>query len=147
MDAEGHAYIAKGRFADVKRHRRRMPDAGQAIWLSRESEIAVEASWSSSRAQVVEREHQVQRGHVAVDVDGDSKTDAKVQIGPVIRGTALRDVWLSCRSTISPTRSTSPVGKAFNPHVDKTLLSKLAARQSRRKTCERRGLSGPAAAS
>ena len=43
-----------------------------------------------------------------VDADGDGKADARVQIGPVMRGTALRDSLDFVPSTSSPTRSTLP---------------------------------------
>jgi len=47
-------------------------------------------------------------GTLDVDVDGDGKVDAKVQIGPAVRGTALRDALISWTSTNSGTRSSGP---------------------------------------
>lgn len=61
-----------------------------------------------------------------VDADGDGNADVRVQIGPVMRGTALRD----CLDFVSFNQFTNQIdfaqfGKAFNLHVDKTLTSKL----------------------
>ena len=63
---------------------------------------------------------------VDVDVDGDGKADARVQIGPAIRGTALRDA-LDFVDFNSFTNQIdyAQFGKAFNVHVNKTVLSQL----------------------
>lgn len=69
-------------------------------------------------------------GSIDVDADGDGKADARVQIGPVMRGTALRD----CLDFVSFNQFTNQIdfaqfGKAFNLHVDKTVTSKLPRNQ------------------
>lgn len=63
---------------------------------------------------------------VDVDVDGDGKADARVQIGPAIRGTALRDA-LDFVDFNSFTNQIdyAQFGKAFNTYVNKTVLSAL----------------------
>jgi predicted lipoprotein len=65
-------------------------------------------------------------GTVDVDADGDGKADAQVQIGPVMRGTALRD----SLDFVSFNQFTNQIdfaqfGKAFNLYVGKTLTSNL----------------------
>lgn len=63
-----------------------------------------------------------------IDVDGDSdgKADATVQIGPAIRGTALRD----SLDFVSFNNFTNQIdfaqfGKAFNTYANKTFLAKI----------------------
>lgn len=61
-----------------------------------------------------------------VDVDGDGKADAKVQIGPAIRGTAIRDAlafldFNSFRNQIE----WAQFGKAFNDKVNASFLAAL----------------------
>ncbi len=61
-----------------------------------------------------------------VDVDGDGKADAKVQIGPAIRGTALRDAlgfldFNEFRNQIE----WAQFGKAFNEKANSSFLSAL----------------------
>jgi predicted lipoprotein len=63
---------------------------------------------------------------IGVDVDGDGKSDATVQIGPAMRGTAIRDAL----SFVSFNDFTNQIdfarfGKSFNLHVDRTTLQKL----------------------
>ena len=61
-----------------------------------------------------------------IDIDGDGKSDATIQIGPAIRGTALRDAL----DFVSFNNFTNQIdfarfGKAFNTYVDRTVLTKL----------------------
>jgi predicted lipoprotein len=63
---------------------------------------------------------------IDVDVDGDGKADLRAQIGPALRGTALRDVL----DFVNFNEFTNQIdfaqyGKAFNTHADRTVLSKL----------------------
>ncbi|MDL2398089.1 DUF2291 family protein [Rhizobium mayense] len=63
---------------------------------------------------------------IDVDVDGDGKADAKVQIGPAIRGTALRDAldfvdFNEFKNQIE----WAQFGKAFNEKVDTSFLVSL----------------------
>ncbi|MFO1150526.1 MAG: DUF2291 family protein [Alsobacter sp.] len=65
-------------------------------------------------------------GTIDVDVDGDGKADATVQIGPALRGTALRDsLDFVDFNDFTNQIDFAQFGKAFNQHVDKTLLSAL----------------------
>jgi predicted lipoprotein len=61
-----------------------------------------------------------------VDVDGDGKADARVQIGPAMRGTALRDSLDFIQfNDFTNQIDFAQFGKAFNTYADKTVLSKL----------------------
>lgn len=61
-----------------------------------------------------------------VDADGDGKADAKVQIGPAIRGTALRDALDFVNfNEFKNQIEWAQFGKAFNQHVNDTLLASL----------------------
>ncbi|TJW98177.1 MAG: DUF2291 family protein [Mesorhizobium sp.] len=61
-----------------------------------------------------------------VDADGDGKADARVQIGPAMRGTALRDSLDFIQfNDFTNQIDFAQFGKAFNIHADKTVLSKL----------------------
>ncbi|NLS17242.1 DUF2291 domain-containing protein [Rhizobium sp. P40RR-XXII] len=65
-------------------------------------------------------------GTLDVDVDGDGKADAKVQIGPAIRGTALRDAldfldFNEFRNQIE----WAQFGKAFNEKANSSFLAAL----------------------
>jgi predicted lipoprotein len=76
-------------------------------------------------------------GSIDVDADGNGSADARVQIGPVMRGTALRD----CLDFVSFNQFTNQIdfaqfGKAFNLHVDKTVTSKLPRAQLAGKTVQ-----------
>lgn len=75
---------------------------------------------------VVAEETKSRAAYVDVDVDGDTKADVRVSIGPAIRGTALRDSldfvdFNSFKNQIEWAR----FGKAFNTHVNAALLEKL----------------------
>ena len=75
---------------------------------------------------IVAAETKSRAASVDVDVDADGKADVRVAIGPAIRGTALRDAldfvdFNSFKNQIE----WAQFGKAFNIHVNKTILEKL----------------------
>lgn len=76
--------------------------------------------------RIVAANTQSRAATIDVDVDGDGKADARVQIGPAVRGTALRDV-LDFVDFNSFTNQIdyAQFGKAFNTHVNKTVLEAL----------------------
>jgi predicted lipoprotein len=65
-------------------------------------------------------------GSIDVDVDGDGKADMRAQIGPALRGTALRDVldFVNFNEFVNQI-DFAQYGKAFNTYSDRTVLSKL----------------------
>jgi len=61
-----------------------------------------------------------------IDVDGDGKADARVQIGPAMRGTALRDSLDFIQfNDFTNQIDFAQFGKAFNAYADKAVLAKL----------------------
>jgi predicted lipoprotein len=65
-------------------------------------------------------------GTMDLDTDGDGKADARVQIGPAIRGTALRDSLDFVNfNDFTNQIDFAQFGKSFNTHVDKLVLSTL----------------------
>ncbi|RRI06535.1 DUF2291 family protein [Mesorhizobium tamadayense] len=64
---------------------------------------------------------------IDVDVDGDGKADARVQIGPAMRGTAIRDSLDFVQfNDFTNQIDFAQFGKAFNAYADKMVLSKLS---------------------
>jgi len=69
---------------------------------------------------------QSRNGNIEVDVDGDAKADLRVQIGPAIQGTAIRDTLDFVNfNDFTNQIEFAQFGKALNTHADKTVLSKL----------------------
>jgi predicted lipoprotein len=65
-------------------------------------------------------------GTIDVDIDGDGKADLKVQIGPAIRGTALRDSLDFVNfSEFKNQIEWAQFGKAFNEKVNTTVLASV----------------------
>ncbi|MBZ9734526.1 MULTISPECIES: DUF2291 family protein [unclassified Mesorhizobium] len=76
--------------------------------------------------KIVAANTQSRAATIDVDVDGDGKADARVQIGPAMRGTALRDSLDFVQfNDFTNQIDFAQFGKAFNAHADKTVLSKL----------------------
>jgi predicted lipoprotein len=63
---------------------------------------------------------------IDVDADGDGKADAKVQIGPAVRGTALRDTLEFVNfNEFKNQIEWAQFGKAFNEKINTSLLASL----------------------
>jgi predicted lipoprotein len=63
---------------------------------------------------------------IDVDADGDGKADAKVQIGPAVRGTALRDTLEFVNfNEFKNQIEWAQFGKAFNERINTSLLAPL----------------------
>jgi predicted lipoprotein len=88
------------------------------------------APWSfvvDIEGRIVAAETASRAGTISVDTKGDGKIAAVVQIGPAMRGTALRD----CLDFVSFNDFKNQIdyaqfGKAFNQRVAKTFLAQLA---------------------
>jgi predicted lipoprotein len=75
---------------------------------------------------VVAAETKSRAGYVDVDINGDSKADVRVAIGPAVRGTAIRDsLDFVDFNAFKNQIEWAQFGKSFNTHVNKTLLVKL----------------------
>ena len=76
--------------------------------------------------RVVSADTASRAGTIGVDTGGDGKVAAIVQIGPAMRGTALRDsLDFVSFNDFKNQIDYAQFGKAFNQHVVKTVLSKL----------------------
>jgi predicted lipoprotein len=81
---------------------------------------------ATAEGKIVASNTQSRAGTVDIDVDNDGKADLRAQIGPAMRGTALRDVldfvdFNSFKNQID----FAQFGKSFNTYANATVLSKL----------------------
>ncbi|PLT98168.1 hypothetical protein BMJ34_16355 [Sinorhizobium medicae] len=75
---------------------------------------------------IVKAETKSRSAYVEVDADADGKADARVQIGPAIRGTAIRDSLDFVNfNEFKNQIEWAQFGKAFNTHVNGLVLEKL----------------------
>jgi predicted lipoprotein len=76
--------------------------------------------------KIVASNTQSRAGTIDVDVDGDGKADLRAQIGPAIRGTALRDALdFVDFNTFKNQIDFAQFGKSFNSYANARVLSKL----------------------
>jgi predicted lipoprotein len=76
--------------------------------------------------RIVASNTQSRNGTVDVDLDGDAKADVRVQIGPAIQGTAIRDTLDFVNfNDFTNQIDFAQFGKALNTHANQTVLSKL----------------------
>ena len=85
---------------------------------------------AKAEGKIVASNTQSRAASVDVDVDGDGKADLRAQIGPAMRGTALRDAldfvdFNSFKNQID----FAQFGKSFNTYANTTVLSKLPREQ------------------
>ncbi|AUX80552.1 MULTISPECIES: DUF2291 family protein [Sinorhizobium] len=79
---------------------------------------------------IIKAETKSRSAYVEVDADGDGKADARVQIGPAIRGTAIRDSLDFVNfNEFKNQIEWAQYGKAFNTHVNGLVLEKLTRDQ------------------
>jgi predicted lipoprotein len=75
---------------------------------------------------IVASNTQSRNGRIDVDIDGDAKADVRVQIGPAIQGTAIRDTLDFVNfNDFTNQIDFAQFGKALNSYADGTVLSKL----------------------
>jgi predicted lipoprotein len=103
------------------------PDDAGAKFGHREKEG--NAPWTyvvKFEGKIVAADTQSRAATIDVDTDGDGKADAKVQIGPALRGTALRDSLDFVNfNEFKNQIEWAQFGKAFNEKVNATLLQAL----------------------
>lgn len=92
---------------------------------------------AKAEGKIVESNTQSRAATIDMDVDGDGKADLRAQIGPAIRGTALRDAldfvdFNSFKNQID----FAQFGKSFNTYAYATVLSKLPREQLDGKTAK-----------
>lgn len=103
------------------------PEAAGAQYGHREKQGNAPWTFAASlEGQVVNAETKSRAAYVDVDSNGDGKADARIQIGPTIRGSAIRDsldfvTFNEFRNQIE----WAQFGKSFNTHVNDSVLSTL----------------------
>jgi len=116
-----------GPFAEVQALAKTDPAAAGAKYGNAKKQS--DSPWTFAvrvEGKIVAANTQSRAATIDVDVDGDGKADARVQIGPAMRGTALRDSLDFVQfNDFTNQIDFAQFGKAFNAHADKTVLSKL----------------------
>ncbi|MCP8894822.1 DUF2291 family protein [Shinella daejeonensis] len=116
-----------GPFEDVAALAAGDPDAAGAKYGHKEKQG--NAPWTFAAridGTIVAAETKSRAAYVDVDVDGDSKADVRVSIGPAIRGTAIRDSLDFVNfNEFKNQIEWAQYGKSFNTHVNGALLEKL----------------------
>jgi predicted lipoprotein len=75
---------------------------------------------------IVKAETKSRAAYLDTDIDGDGKADVRIQIGPVIKGTAIRDSLDFVNfNEFKNQIQWAEFGKAFNVHVNGLTLEKL----------------------
>ncbi|MCV9966784.1 DUF2291 family protein [Pararhizobium sp. BT-229] len=76
---------------------------------------------------IIKAETKSRAAYLDTDVDGDGKADVRIQIGPVIKGTAIRDSLDFVNfNEFKNQIQWAEFGKAFNIHVNGLTLEKLS---------------------
>lgn len=116
-----------GPFADVAALVASDPDAAASKYGHKEKEgnapwtYAAKVSGTAVKAETTSR-----AGYLDTDIDGDGKVDVRIQIGPVIRGTAIRDsLDFVSFNQFKNQIQWAEFGKAFNAHLNAQLLQAL----------------------
>ncbi|PBB22947.1 MULTISPECIES: DUF2291 family protein [unclassified Mesorhizobium] len=116
-----------GAFAEVHALAKTDPAAAGAKYGNPKKQA--NAPWTFAvrvEGKIVAANTQSRAATMDIDVDGDGKADARVQIGPAMRGTALRDSLDFVQfNDFTNQIDFAQFGKAFNAYADKTALSKL----------------------
>jgi predicted lipoprotein len=98
------------------------------------------APWNFStrlRGVIVELDVESSAGRMGVDVDGDGKADAQVQIGPILRGTSLRDSLPFISFTAYSNQvEFAQLANAFNDHAYASAMKALPRSSLNGKTVE-----------
>ena len=116
-----------GPFLEVRDARRQVARrGGREIRLSREVGADALDIMVQLEGVIVAADTESRAATISVDVTGQGKPDAIVQIGPAMRGTAIRDAL----DFVSFNDFTNQIdfarfGKAFNTYVNRTTLEKL----------------------
>ena len=116
-----------GSFQDVAALSKSDLDAAAAKYGHKEKEGS--APWTFAAkvsGTIVKAETASRAAYLDTDVDGDGKADVRIQIGPVIKGTAIRDSLDFVNfNEFKNQIQWAEFGKAFNTHVNGLTLERL----------------------
>ncbi|WP_455274633.1 DUF2291 family protein [Rhizobium herbae] len=128
-DAKVIPFLEKraGTFQDVSALAASNLDEAAAKYGHKEKEGS--APWTFAAkvsGTIVKAETKSRAAYLDTDVDGDGKADVRIQIGPVIKGTAIRDSLDFVNfNEFKNQIQWAEFGKAFNVHVNGLTLEKL----------------------
>ncbi len=81
---------------------------------------------ATAQGKIVAANTKSRAATIDIDVNADGKADLRVQIGPAMRGTALRDSLDFVNfNDFTNQIDFAQFGKSFNTHVNRTILSRL----------------------
>ncbi|KQY16835.1 hypothetical protein ASE23_23315 [Rhizobium sp. Root73] len=116
-----------GSFQEVNALSKSDLDAAAAKYGHKEKEGS--APWTFAAkvsGTIIKAETASRAAYLDTDVDGDGKADVRIQIGPVIKGTAIRDsLDFVSFNDFKNQIQWAEFGKAFNVHVNGLTLEKL----------------------
>lgn len=116
-----------GPFAEVQTMAKSDPAAAGAQFGNPNKQTS--APWTYAvrlNGEIVAANTESRAATIDVDVDADGQADARVQIGPAMRGTALRDgLDFVNFNDFTNQIDFAKFGKAFNTHVNRTVLATL----------------------
>lgn len=103
------------------------PDAAAAKYGNKEKEGNAPWTYAAKISGVVIKAETTSRaGYLDTDIDGDGKADVRVQIGPVIKGTAIRDsLDFVSFNQFKNQIQWAEFGKAFNAHLSGQVLQAM----------------------
>ena len=117
-----------GPFQDVAALAKSDLDAAAAKYGHKEKEGS--APWTfvaKVSGTIIKAETTSRAAYLDTDVDGDGKVDVRIQIGPVIKGTAIRDSLDFVNfNEFKNQIQWAEFGKAFNVHVNGLTLEKIS---------------------
>lgn len=116
-----------GAYAEVAALIASDPDAAAAKYGHKEKEGNAPWTYAAKVSGIVIKAETTSRaGYLDTDIDGDGKADVRVQIGPVIKGTAIRDsLDFVSFNQFKNQIQWAEFGKAFNAHLNAQLLQAL----------------------
>lgn len=117
-----------GSFASVVELAASDADAAGARYGHKEKQGSAPWTYAARlEGTIVEAETKSRAAYLEVDVDADGKADVRVQIGPAIRGTAIRDSLTFVNfNEFKNQIEWAQFGKSFNTHVNGLLLEKIS---------------------
>lgn len=122
-----YAKMKAGAFSDVITAMKAEPDEAGARYGYKEK--GGSSPWTlmtQLKGKVIAANTESRAATLDVDQDGDGKADAQVQIGPVIRGTALRDALDFVNfNDFTNQIDFAQFGKAFNTYANEKILKSV----------------------
>lgn len=116
-----------GSFQEVNALSKSDLDAAAAKYGHKEKEGS--APWTFAAkvsGTIIKAETASRAAYLHTDIDGDGKADVRIQIGPVIKGTAIRDsLDFVSFNDFKNQIQWAEFGKAFNVHINGMTLEKL----------------------